>query len=142
MNTSKKSEIHTQVEEAEGADYLAAILVRLAPRRIATARRMDKGELRVLARGPNFESLLADAFDQIRQNAPGNVAVLTRLLQSLEIIARPTEQSGRKEALRKQADLIAELAERTIASPHDRVGVEVAWVRLSKVLTPEKGATE
>ena len=122
-------------------DYLAAILVRLAPRQIATDRRMDKGELRVLARGPNFESLLADAFDQIRQNATGNVAVLKSLAQALEIIARPTEQSGRREALRKQADLIAEMTERTITSPHDRMGVEDALLRLSQVLSTDKRTT-
>ncbi|HUE71288.1 MAG TPA: DUF2254 domain-containing protein, partial [Pirellulaceae bacterium] len=68
-------------------NYLAAILVRLASRPIATVRRLDQGELRVIARGPCFESLLAEAFDQIRQNAEGNVAVLTRQLQALEIIA-------------------------------------------------------
>jgi uncharacterized membrane protein len=71
-------------------DYLAAILVRLASRPIATAHRLDQGELRVIARGPSFASLLAEAFDQIRQNAAGNVAVLTRLLQALEIIAGQT----------------------------------------------------
>jgi uncharacterized membrane protein len=59
-------------------NYLAAILVLLASRPIATVRRLDQGELRVIARGPCFESLLAEAFDQIRQNAEGNVAVLTR----------------------------------------------------------------
>ena len=32
-------------------DYLAAILVRLAARRIATSHRLDQGELRVIARG-------------------------------------------------------------------------------------------
>ncbi len=47
---------------------LPLILVRLASRRIAASHRFDQGELRVLARGPRFESLLSEAFDQIRQN--------------------------------------------------------------------------
>ncbi|MDZ7581712.1 MAG: DUF2254 family protein [Deltaproteobacteria bacterium] len=43
-------------------DYLTAILSRLA-----ASHRLDQGELRVIARGPSFESLLAEAFDQIRR---------------------------------------------------------------------------
>jgi uncharacterized membrane protein len=122
-------------------DYLAAILVRLASRRFATARRLEDGQLRVIARGPSFASLLAEAFDQIRQNAAGNVTVLTRLLQALEIIAGPTAHIRRREALRQQADLIAAVAEQTITSPHDRAGVKAAMLRLSQVLTTEKRTT-
>jgi uncharacterized membrane protein len=122
-------------------DYLAAILVRLASRRFATARRLYEGQLRVIARGLSFASLLAEAFDQIRQNAAGNVTVLTRLLQALEIIAGPTAHIGRREALWQQADLIAAVAEQTITSPHDRAGVKAAMLRLSQVLTTEKRTT-
>ncbi len=115
-------------------DYLGAILARLAVREIATPRRLDEGELHVIARGPCFESLLAEAFEQIRQNAEGNVAVLTRQLQSLEIIAGQTANTRRRQALRQQADLITAVAERTIASPQDGAGVHATSVRLSRVL--------
>ena len=118
-------------------DYLAAILVRLAARRIAPPHRLDHGELRVIARGPSFASLLAEAFDQIRQNAAGNVAVLTRLLYALEIIAGQTSNLRRRQALRQQAELIVALAERTIPSPHDRGDAEASMLRLSQVLATE-----
>ena len=68
-------------------DYLTAILVRLASRRIATSHLLDQGELRVITRGPTFASLLAEAFDQIRQSAGGNVAILSRMLEALQVIA-------------------------------------------------------
>lgn len=55
-------------------DYLAAILTRLATRRVGTPHELEQGELLVFARGPSFEGLLNEAFDQIRQNAEGNVA--------------------------------------------------------------------
>jgi uncharacterized membrane protein len=115
-------------------DYLAAILVRLASRQIATAHRLDQGELRVIARGPSFASLLAEAFDQVRQNAMGNVAVLTRLLHALEIIVDQTTKLRRRQALRLQAELIVAAAERTILSPHDLAGIQTSWLRLSRVL--------
>jgi uncharacterized membrane protein len=115
-------------------NYLAAILVRLASRPIATVRRLDDGELRVIARGPSFASLLAEAFDQVRQNAMGNVAVLTRLLHALEIIVDQTTKLRRRQALRLQAELIVAAAERTILSPHDLAGIQTSWLRLSRVL--------
>lgn len=115
-------------------NYLAAILVRLASRPIATVSRLDQGELRVIARGPSFASLLAEAFDQIRQNAGSNVAVLTRLLQALQIIASQTTNARRRQALWQHADLISVVAERTITSPHDSAGIKEALARLSQVL--------
>ena len=115
-------------------DYLAAILARLAVREIATPHREDEGELRVITRGPRFETLLAEAFDQIRQNAGGNVAVLTRQLQSLETIAGQTTNRQRQQSLRQHADLITAMAKRTIPSPEDGEGVHAAAVRLSRIL--------
>ena len=115
-------------------NYLAAILVRLASRPIATVQRLDQGELRVIARGSNFASLLAEAFDQIRQNANGNVAILTCLLHALEIIAHPTTKLRRRQALRQHADLIVAVAERTILSRHDLAGIHASWLRLSRLL--------
>jgi uncharacterized membrane protein len=115
-------------------DYLEAILVRLAGRRIASAHRKDEGELRMIARGPSFESLLGEALNQIRQNAAGNVAILTRLLQALETIARQTTSARRRRALCQQADLIAALAESTILPAHDRAGIKSVMGRLSPLL--------
>ncbi|HEX5068068.1 MAG TPA: DUF2254 domain-containing protein [Myxococcota bacterium] len=115
-------------------DYLSAILVRLAGRSLPTPHRLDEGELRVIARGPSFETLLADAFDQIRQNAGGNVAVLTRQLRALELIASGTSSARRRRVLRTHADLIAAEAQRTISSPHDSAGVASCMLRLSRAL--------
>jgi uncharacterized membrane protein len=115
-------------------DYLGAILARLAVRGIATPYRLDEGVLRVVARGPSFESLLAEAFDQIRQNAGGNVAVLTRQLQALKIIAGQTVNARRRQALRKQADSIAAVVERTIIPPHDGESIKAVSAQLYQVL--------
>jgi uncharacterized membrane protein len=113
-------------------DYLGAILARLAVRQITTPWHVDDGELRVITRGPCFETLLAEAFDQIRQSAEGNVAVLTRQLQSLEIIAGQTSNTRRRQMLRQHADLIIAVADRTIPTPHDCANVHAAWTRLSR----------
>jgi uncharacterized membrane protein len=115
-------------------DYLTAILVRLAPRRIASPHRLDDGELRLISRGRNFVGLLAESFDQIRQNAEGNSAILTRIPQALATIAAQTASPRRRQAIRQQGELIRAASERSIVSPYDRAGVDDALVKLHLVL--------
>jgi uncharacterized membrane protein len=115
-------------------DYLAAILVRLAARRIAVSHRLDRGKLRVIARGPSFERLVAEAFDQIRQNAAGNVAIMSRMLDALQTVAGLTASPNRRRMLREHVQWIAELAERTIESPRDRAQVESRLARVREAL--------
>lgn len=110
-------------------DHLTAILVRLAPRKIATSHRLEDGELRVIARGPSFQSLLADSFDQIRQNADGNVAILVRLIEALETVATQTTNANRRQVLSQHANLVAEVAHRTIPQPQDRVAIDATLTR-------------
>lgn len=99
-------------------DYLSAILVRLAPRRISSPYRFDDDKLRVIVRGVTFESLVSDAFDQIRRNAEGNVAVLSRMLSGIETIASFVRCEVRLTALRRQVESITESAARSINAGH------------------------
>ncbi|MEX2173796.1 MAG: DUF2254 domain-containing protein [Pirellulaceae bacterium] len=111
-------------------DYLGAILARLAARKVESPYRSEQGQLRLICRGPTFASLLADAFDQIRQNAAGNVAVLARLLEVLAILAARTADPKRHLALLQHADLIAEAAERSVPLAHDRATIQAARDRV------------
>lgn len=113
-------------------DYLTAIMVRLATRRIAPHHRLDHGTLRVIARGPSFESFFAEAFDQIRQNARGNVAIMSRQLGALLTIANQTTSLNRRRAVHEKVQWIAELAERTIESPFDREKFASRLMRVRK----------
>jgi uncharacterized membrane protein len=115
-------------------DHLSAILTRLADRHIPSLYRVDEGQLRVIARRPAFEDLLAEAFDQIRRNAEGNLAVLKRQLEALETIARQTSSPTRRRALKQQASLTAEVARRTVASPRDGEAIAIALTCLQEAL--------
>jgi uncharacterized membrane protein len=114
-------------------DYLTAVLKCLAARHFESPLRMHHGELRVIARSPTFPDLLGQAFDQIRQNAAGNVAVLLSLLCALEVIAGWTQDAQGRHALRRQADLIADATKRSIPVPGDCKEIEAALVRLSRI---------
>jgi uncharacterized membrane protein len=115
-------------------DYLTAILARLAPRQIPSSRRYEEGELRLIAKGQNFESLLAHAFDQIRRNAAGNVTIISRILEALHILAGLTSSPRRRRTLREQMQQIAELAASTVDSAPDRAKIEAHLMRLSIIL--------
>ena len=115
-------------------DYLSAILARLASRPIPPSHRYEEGELRVIAKGPSFESLLSDAFDQIRRNANGNVTIFLRILEALQILAGLATGPRRRRALFEQMQEIAELAARSVDSAHDRAKIEAHLMRLSIIL--------
>jgi uncharacterized membrane protein len=118
-------------------DYLVAILVRLAPRKFAPTHCLDEGKLRLITREPSFEGLLAQAFDQIRQNGAGNVAIMHRMLDALHTIAGQTTDPGRRRAVDDQLQWIAELAERTIRSPCDRTLFASKLAQLHETLEKE-----
>ncbi len=115
-------------------DYLTAILARLASRPIPSSRRFEKRELRVITIGPTFASLVAESFDQIRVSAAGNVAIMLRMLGALQTIASPTANPARRQVLREQMECIADLAIRTIPSPHDRARFESRLARVRSAL--------
>ena len=118
-------------------DYLTAILGRLSSRNIPSSHRYEDGELRIIAIGPTFASLAAESFDQIRASACGNVGIMLRMLGALQTIASLTASPSRRQALREQAQWIAELAERTIESPHDRTRFESRLARVREALETE-----
>ena len=115
-------------------DYLTAILSRLASREIPSSRRYEDGELRVMSIGQTFASLVAESFDQIRGSAGGNVAIMLRMSGALQTIASLTDSPSRRRVLREQAECIAELAGRTIDSPHDRARFESRLARVREAL--------
>ena len=115
-------------------NYLTAILARLASRGIPSSRRYEDGELRIIAIGPTFASLVAESFDQIRGSANGNVAIMIQMLGSIQTIASLTASPDRRQVLREQAQWIAELAERTIESPHDKTRFDNRLAHVRKAL--------
>ena len=68
-------------------DYLAAVCSHLAAHPFPSCFRFTNGRLHVITKSPSFEDLIDLAFNQTRQNATNNVAVILRVLHSLEQIA-------------------------------------------------------
>ena len=122
-------------------NYLTAALIRLARRRIEPPYRMEDNELRVVAVGPKFEGLLDLAFDQIRQNATGNVSVISELLSALARVADVTHSPRRRTALRRQAEAVQDLTRRTVDDAGDRARLEEAGAGLLSCLLARRGGS-
>ena len=118
-------------------DYLSAILARLAPRQTPSSYRYAEGELRVITEGASFESLLAESFDQIRSNAKGNLAIMLRMLGAIQTLISLTASPQRRRALREHVQWIAELAERTLESAHDRTRIDARLAHVREALEAE-----
>jgi uncharacterized membrane protein len=110
-------------------DYLSSILSALARKRVESRYRADSGALRVIAVGPTFAGLVAASFDQIRQNAKGNVAVLARMLGAIERLAGRTGSPLRRQVLARHAHLVAETAARSVEAEYDRAQLRHSFQR-------------
>jgi uncharacterized membrane protein len=77
-------------------------------------------QVRVIAVRPTFERFVTSAFDQICVSAEANLGVYLRLLTALATVAQRTQHPQRTATLRQQADLIAEAAQRTLATAYER----------------------
>ncbi len=118
-------------------DYLTAILARLAPRKFPASLRYEGDRLSVITIAPTFEGLLAEAFDQIRGSAVGNVGIMARMLSALETLASLSDSPRRRRALHEQVLWIAELAGRTTESAHERERLARRLMEVRQVLQAE-----
>lgn len=114
-------------------DYLTAILVRLGGRRLQTPSR----DARVIARSPTYAEFVAGSFDQIRQNAEGNVAMLQHLLDSLQDLSDATADPSRRRALARQLEAVTEVIARSVASPRERDALESCARRVANALASD-----
>lgn len=105
-----------------------------AGRPFPLAYRYEGETLRLIAIVSTFEGLLAEAFDQIRGSTAGNVAVMARMLGALHTIGSLTTHPRRRQALYEQVQWIAELADRSIESTHDRARIERRLMKVREAL--------
>ncbi|WP_181373266.1 DUF2254 domain-containing protein [Massilia glaciei] len=100
-------------------DYLGAVIASMARRAIPSPYRHAGGALKIVAVSPDFAGMLAEAFDQIRRSAGGNVAVILRMIATIETLGSLAVDGRRHHDLLAQLDYIAELCARTVPAPHD-----------------------
>jgi uncharacterized membrane protein len=134
-------------------DYLTAICSHLAVHSFPTHFRFADNRLHVIARSPSFEDLIDLALNQTRQNAKDNVAVILRILHSLEKIAfRITDgcdlsgkqqnlpdsmRAERLEIISRHLRMTIEAARENVESKDDRAQIEEHFEKTLKKLKRE-----
>jgi uncharacterized membrane protein len=94
----------------------------------------DAGKMRLRVPALRLERLVKAAFDQIRQAAAGNPAVLIRILDASRRMMPRMRTDQARQALMAQADAICEAASTSNLAKLDRDDLEAAWgkVRLAE----------
>ena len=87
------------------------------------------GKMRLRVPPLRLERLVKMAFDQIRQAAADNPAVLIRILDTIRRITPRMQMEGARRALMAQADAVREAASTKVLVKLDRDDVEAAWHR-------------
>jgi uncharacterized membrane protein len=93
------------------------------------------GVLRLQVRPLQFPRLVKQAFDQIRQAAADNPAVLIRLLSTIGRLAAKTSNAQDRMALLDQAAAVWETANTRTLVKMDRQDIELAWHKTRDTFT-------
>lgn len=101
-------------------NWIGVMLVRMSGRRLPPQVISSKETARVLTNAPRMGDFIALGFDQIRQNASGNVAVLKRLLEVLLTLANSPGARTCKQPVLHQTEAIEAMLDPGIAWPPDR----------------------
>lgn len=99
---------------AELQTWLGVLLLRMGSRRFPPTILTSGNRVRVLTHAPRLGDFIDLAFDQIRQNAAGNAAVLQRQLEVLLALADSPGAPPARHPIIKQAAAIEALMERSI----------------------------
>lgn len=115
-------------------DFLAETLLEASLYQLTTPIQWSyKGVPRVIQSAVTFEGLMDAAFNQIRQNAPNNPAVIIRLLERLSLIAARAHPANRK-SIKKHAQLIFGGYVALAPKDHDWDDVHERYVKVMKAL--------
>ena len=111
-------------------DWVADALLIVADVSLSDGCWYDRGgKMRVRVPPLRFERLVKTAFDQIRQAAADNPAVLIRILDTIRRMTPRMRTEDARHVLMAQADAVREAASTKVLVKLDRDDVEAAWRR-------------
>ena len=102
-------------------DRLRVALSMLAGRRLPSRFRYDGDHrLRVITEPYTYGGILDSAFNQLRQNARGQAAVMIRLMETIALLARRELPNAYRDALRLHAQMVHDEARGNFSQQRDR----------------------
>jgi uncharacterized membrane protein len=116
-------------------DNLGEIVGEIARRKMPAKVRSKDDVPRVIVVAPDFEDYVETAFDQIRISGKANFAIFERLLTTIMFVAECTTDKTRRDALRKQIDLIGKYAAQTLETDYEKEKVRLSLTEGEKVFS-------
>jgi uncharacterized membrane protein len=116
------------------ADHLGAILHRVIGREIPSPLRYKEGDLRVIAKGETFASMMNLAFHEIRHQLRGNIPLIVRLLERLSDLADTRSNSIRRNYLWEHLLLLRDTADHEVQWGYDRQVLNQAFALVARKL--------
>ncbi len=98
--------IHDPTTAQGCIDHLSALMVRLSGRRVVSPWRFREGRLRLVARSPDYPTILALSFESITHHAGDHVEIYQHLVGALARVAAATGDEARRSAVRRQLDAL------------------------------------
>jgi uncharacterized membrane protein len=121
-------------------DVLATLLAQIARQpRVSPYRYDEEGNLRVIAPGPTFESMMDLSFSQIRHYGRNDLHCVLRLIDVCADLGYVATGPNERAALWKHLSMIARSADQNMAEPLDRAAINRALERA--VATLEQDGT-
>lgn len=116
-------------------DHLSTRLATLARRRFPCPFRYDEdGVLRIIADVCTFAGALDAAYNQIRQYAAPNVAVLLRMMEAIGMVGKLVRRPSDRDALLHHAGMIHAAGCEAIPEARDRNDLEERYEAVRKIL--------
>lgn len=112
-------------------DRLAALLCQISSKVFPPQYRFDKaGNLRIKFIATSFEGYVNTSFNQIRQNAQTNPAVLIRMMEAINTIITHTTIPDRIMSLKNHANMIKNAADKSFKEVQDQSELESRYRKL------------
>ena len=109
-------------------DHLGSAFAQIVRRRFPADRLLDdQGCMRVSLPTLTFAGAVAAGFNQIRQNASGNAAVLIRMLEVLKTLLDNTANEEYRDVLRGHAEIVMNTASNSLTQKSDLEDARSRW---------------
>lgn len=109
-------------------DNLTSTICQLTRVRFPSKYRYDEDQaIRLITQPLSFEGVLSAAFNQIRQYAAANPAVLIRLMESLDTIYKMANTEDQRTALERHANMVQRAGKKHLEEENDLHDLQVRY---------------
>ena len=116
-------------------DRLGATISKLTSKKFPSVYRADKkGKVRLILKPILFSYMMDGAFNQIRLNGKSHAAVLIRMMEIFNLIARLSKSEDQQKVIIKHAEMVKRAADEFLSEPFDKDELDEKFRQVTKQL--------